>query len=153
MATGQPGQSWDRRRFVATVAGATSGVLSNGKLTAEDAHAASPLKNAIFLGDKFVRWQAPYGGPDPKKCPYRTPGKFDAYHLHGCGPMARALYRLYRATNNDKYKAAADGYALFLINALHDPPTPFTNTLVIDGAKRTSLSSSWMYGKALAPCY
>ncbi|HKB39645.1 MAG TPA: hypothetical protein VKD72_24620 [Gemmataceae bacterium] len=147
------GGSWDRRKFLATVGGATSYVRANRKLTAAEAQASTPLKNATFLGDKFVSWQAPYGGPDPKKCPYRTPGKFDAYHLHGCGPMARALYRLYRATNNDKYKAAADGYALFLINALHDPPTPFTNTLVIDGAKRTSLSSSWMYGKALAPCY
>ena len=116
----QLGRSWDRRRFLAAGAGATSCVLSKGTPAAEDAQAPSPLKNAIFLGDKFVRWQAPYGGPDPKKCPYRTPGKFDAYHMHGCGPMARALYRLSRATNKEKYKAAADGYALFLINALHD---------------------------------
>jgi hypothetical protein len=111
------------------------------------------LSNAIFLGDTFVDWQAPYGGPDPGKCPYRTPGKFDAYHMHGCGPMARALYRLFRATGNAAYKAAADRYALFLINALHDPPAPFSNTIEIEGVRRTSLSSSWMYGKALAPCY
>jgi hypothetical protein len=67
--------------------------------------------------------------------------------------MVRALYRLYRTTKDPKYKQAADRYALFLINALHDPPTPFSNTLAIDGVRRTSLSSSWMYGKALAPCY
>jgi hypothetical protein len=142
-----------RRQFLATVAGATSFVLSGEKGSADDARHSSPLRNAIFLGDKFVNWQAPYGGPDPEKCPYRTPGKFDAFHMHGCGPMTRALYRLFQATNDEKYKRAADGYALFLINALHDPPTPFTNTLVIDGVRRTSLSSSWMYGKALAPCY
>ena len=71
---------------------------ANRKLTAADAQASTPLKNAIFLGDKFVSWQAPYGGPDLKKCPYRTPGKIDSFHLHGCGPMARALSRLYRAT-------------------------------------------------------
>jgi hypothetical protein len=153
MATGRLGKSWDRRKFVTAVAGAAACAITNGKLKAEDTQASSPLKNAVFLGDKFVSWQAPYGGPDPKKCPYRTPGKFDAFHMHGCGPMSRALYRLYRATQNEKYKAAADGYALFLINALHDPPTPFANKLVIDGVKRTALSSSWMYGKALAPCY
>lgn len=113
----------------------------------------TPLDNAIFLGDKFVDWQAPYGGPDPAKCPYRTPVAFDAYHMHGCGPMTRSLYRLFEATGNDKYKTAADRYALFLINALHDPPTPFANTIEINGVRRTSLSSSWMYGKALAPCY
>lgn len=151
----QQGKSCDRRRFLAAVAGttATSCILSSQKLLAEDTQPGSTLKNAIFLGDKFVSWQSSYGGPDPKKCPYRTPGKFDAFHMHGCGPMTRALYRLYRATKNEAYKAAADRYALFLLNAIHDPPTPFTNLLVIDGVKRTSLSSSWMYGKALAPCY
>src|SRR6185436_8599097 len=140
---------------LAAVAGATAttGVLAGTNLIAADRPASSPLTNAILLGDKFVHWQAPYGGPDPEKCPYRTPGKFDAFHMHGCGPMARALYRLYRATKDEKYKVAADRYALFLINALHDRPTPFSNTLVINGVRRTSLSSSWMYGKALAPCY
>jgi type I restriction enzyme M protein len=78
---------------------------------------------------------------------------FDAYHMHGCGPMARALYRLYEVTRDAKYKVAADRYALFLINALHDPPVPFANTIEINGVRRTSLSSAWMYGKALAPCY
>jgi hypothetical protein len=67
--------------------------------------------------------------------------------------MSRALYRLFEATGNESYRTAADRYALFLINALHDPPTPFTNTIEIAGERRTSLSSSWMYGKALAPCY
>lgn len=111
------------------------------------------LAHARHLGDQFVAWQAPYGGPDPTKCPYRTRVAFDAYHMHGCGPMTRALYRLFEATDDERYKVAADRYALFLINALHDPPTPFANTIEIDGVRRTSLSSSWMYGKALAPCY
>src|SRR5262245_29216866 len=150
-----PTQVKTRRDFLAAAAGvATIGTLSpTGSLSAGEKPSFSPQSNAIFLGDKFVDWQASYGGPDPAKCPYRTPGKFDAYHMHGCGPMARALYRLYGATKDEKYKAAADRYALFLINALHDPPTPLTNTIEIAGVRRTSLSSSWMYGKALAPCY
>jgi hypothetical protein len=147
--------TYDRRRFLGTVAGVTTitCALSGSKESAAGERISAPLQNAVFIGDKFVDWQAPYGGPDPEKCPYRTPGKFDAFHMHGCGPMSRALYRLYGATNDEKYKVAADRYALFLINALHDPPTPFSNTLEINGVRRTSLSSSWMYGKALAPCY
>jgi hypothetical protein len=153
MPTPNPVQT--RRGFLTAVSGAAAiGSLSrSGSLAAGEKPSSSPQANAIFLGDKFVDWQASYGGPDPEKCPYRTPGKFDAYHMHGCGPMARALYRLYGATKDERYKAAADRYALFLINALHDPPMPFTNTIDIEGVKRTSLSSSWMYGKALAPCY
>jgi hypothetical protein len=150
-----PTQVQTRRGFLVTIASAAAigSLPPSGSLSAGEKPPFPPQANAIFLGDKFVDWQASYGGPDPAKCPYRTPGKFDAFHMHGCGPMARALYRLYGATKDEKYKAAADRYALFLINALHDPPTPFTNTIDIEGVRRTSLSSSWMYGKALAPCY
>jgi hypothetical protein len=145
----------DRRSFLTAMVGAAAGSclgsgMSRGAAAEPD---SSALERAVFFGDKFVDWQAPYGGPDPEKCPYRTPGKFDAFHMHGCGPMARALYRLYGVAKDEKYKVAADRYALFLINALHDPPTPFANTIEIEGVRRTSLSSSWMYGKALAPCY
>ena len=142
-----------RRDFLSTVAGAAVIGSQSSRVSANEKPVASPLENAKFLGDKFVGWQAPYGGPEPVKCPYRSPGKFDAFHMHGCGPMSRALYRLFQATGNESYKTAADRYSLFLINALHDPPTPFTNTIEIGGVRRTSLSSSWMYGKALAPCY
>src|SRR5689334_13482754 len=136
-SSSQPGT---RRDFLETVSGAAViGALSS-RTSANDQSVASPLENAQFLGDKFVGWQAAYGGPDPAKCPYRTPGKFDAFHMHGCGPMSRALYRLFEATGNENYKTAADRYALFLINALHDPPTPFTNTIEIAGVRRTSLS-------------
>src|SRR5262245_32603060 len=116
------GECWDRRRFLANVAGtsAVSCALSGGTLLADATQPSATLNSAIFLGEKFVRWQTPYGAPDPEKCPYRTPGKFDAFHMHGSGPMTRALYRLYDVTKNEKYKAAADRYALFLINALHD---------------------------------
>jgi len=147
-------QSCNRRRFLAGVSSAAAAwtvsqpIRARGEIPSE-----TPLKNAIHLGEKFVEWQAPYGGPDPEKCPYRTAVAFDAYHMHGCGPMARALYRLYEVTSDAKYKVAADRYALFLINALHDPPIPFANTIEVNGVRRTSLSSSWMYGKALAPCY
>src|SRR5262245_19874583 len=91
-----------RRKFLEQVAGLATlpRLACSSPLRASNASDASPLNNAIFLGDKFVNWQASYGGPDPKKCPYRTPGKFDAFNMHGCGPMSRALYRLFEATGN-----------------------------------------------------
>src|SRR5687767_10575258 len=81
-------ESLNRRTFLAGVAGTTAttagGLFSGGKPgAAAESQIFSTLKNAIYLGDKFVSWQSPYGGPDPKKCPYRTPGKFDAFHMHG----------------------------------------------------------------------
>lgn len=111
------------------------------------------LRNATRLGDLFVLWQSSYGSTDLVKCPYRTPGPFNAYHLHPCGPVTRALSRLYRETGVEDYKAASDRYATFLMNCIYDPPTPLSNEVIVDGKKRTSLSSAWMYGKALSPCY
>lgn len=119
-----------------------------------DDGAQSPwLPGAVALGNRFVLWQSPSGAPDPVKCPYRSGGKFTASHLHGAGPAVRALYRLYDETGLDDYKHAADRYAVFLMNAVHDPLTPYTNILEIDGRRRVLLSSAWMYGKALSPCY
>src|SRR5262245_57796397 len=101
-------RSGTRRGFLETVAGAAVIGALTSRMSANEKSGASPLENAKFLGDQFVGWQAPYGGPDPAKCPYRTPGKFDAFHMHGCGPMSRALYRLFEATGNENYKTAAD---------------------------------------------
>ncbi|MBV9082908.1 MAG: hypothetical protein JOZ62_09545 [Acidobacteriaceae bacterium] len=109
------------------------------------------LRNAAELGDKFVLWQSSYGGTDLVKCPYRTPGPFNAYHLHPCGPVSRALYLLHRETGVEAYKSAADRYATYLMNCIHDPVTPYRNTTTLDGKERTLLSSAWMYGKALSP--
>src|SRR5262245_20892059 len=103
-------ESCDRRRFLTGVTWAAAAwtVSRATRRAVAGMRSDTPLKNAIYLGDKFVEWQAPYGGPDPQKCPYRTSVAFDAYHMHGCGPMARALYRLYEVTSDPKYKAAAD---------------------------------------------
>jgi hypothetical protein len=111
------------------------------------------LRNAILLGDRFVLWQSSYGSTDLVKCPYRTPGQFNAYNLHPCGPATRALYRLYRYTGVEDYKAAADRYATYLMNCIYDPIKPYRNTTMLNGKERTLLSSAWMYGKALSPCY
>jgi hypothetical protein len=67
--------------------------------------------------------------------------------------MTRALYRLYDATGVSDYKVAADRYAVFLMNTLNSPYEPYTSKIMLDGKQRNLFSSSWMYGKALSPCY
>ncbi len=111
------------------------------------------LANAIEFGNRFVSWQAPYGGPDPARCPYRTGGKFGATHLHTTAPVTRALYRLYEATGTGAYKAAADRYAVFHLNAVRDPYEPYFDEENLTGEWMARLSRSWLYGKALSPCY
>jgi len=120
---------------------------------AEESRATSPaLQSAVEFGNRFVLWQSPYGSVDPVVCPYRTPGRLST-GIQGLGPGVRALYKLYQATNESIYKAAADRYASYVINIVVDPPTPYSNKFVVDGQAHTSLSAAWMYGKALAPCF
>src|SRR5262249_62431617 len=80
----------DRRRFLGGAAalplGAAAGAAERPR-TEPGAPTREAIRNAIELGNRFVLWQSPCGAPDPVKCPYRTPGFFNAYHLHGCGPM------------------------------------------------------------------
>jgi hypothetical protein len=118
------------------------------------AAAASPqnVRNAVEFGNRFVLWQSAYGGADPVKCPYRTPGE-TATQIQGLGPPTRALYKLYQATGAGLYKEAADRYATFLMNTVRDPETPYTNRFTVGGRSRHALSSAWMYGKALSPCF
>jgi hypothetical protein len=136
-----------RRGFlqIAAALGSSSAVRADGQ--------RQSLRNAVEIGNRLVVWQGPYGGPDPVKCPYRTPGKFSAYSLHGVGPSCRALYRLFDATGVPDYKVAADRYATFLMNTLHEPPPKDVKRLTINGVERVPLSSAWMFGKALSPCY
>ena len=150
-----------RRHFLgatAWLATSASHALSQDETPPAADRAAEPerplwLRNAMTFGDRFVEWQTPYGGPDPVKCPYRTPGKVTPVVIQGVGPQVRALYQLYDATHLEKYKMAADRHAVFLLNTLHDPPTPYSNRIPLDGEDRYALSTSWMYGKALSPCY
>ena len=115
------------------------------------------MRNALWLGDEFVLWQSPYGSTDPVKCPYRShwlavTGFFEPYNLHPITPAAQALYRLYEFTGVENYKVAADRYATFLMNVVHDPLTPYTNLMTLNGERHDLFSSSWQYGKALW-CY
>lgn len=144
----------NRRRFSQCVsASAALFGLGSSRVHAKRARPAkgtAALDNAIWLGNRLVQWQAPWGGPDPEKCPYRSPDKFTAFHLHGLAPSVKALYRLHQATGESSYRDAADRYAMFFLNAIHDvPPEP----VMIKGEKRISLSSAWMLGKGLSPCY
>jgi hypothetical protein len=111
------------------------------------------LRNATRLADQFVAWQTPYGAVDPQTCPYRSEEKVIPTLIQGIGPQSRALYLMFEATGDERYKAAADRYAVFLMNTVHDPPTPYDNKTTIDGERRYCVSTSWMYGKALSPCY
>jgi hypothetical protein len=112
------------------------------------------LRNARILGDRFVAWQSPYGATDLKKCPYRSPPERATIGVvQGIGPQVRALYQLYKATGSEKYKHAADRYAVFVISTLHDPPTPFSANITIGGKSLQTNSSAWVYGKSLSPCY
>src|SRR2546428_820484 len=124
--------SVQRREFLKAATGCSAALVSltNGTahLSADQARgkpAQRPLRNASALGDQFVRWQSSYGAPDLTKCPYRTRGVFGPGYLQSVGPMVRALYRLYGVTSVADYKAAADRSAVFFMNTIHDPPTPY----------------------------
>jgi hypothetical protein len=73
------------------------------------------------LCDRFVAWQAPSGGIDVLKCPYHRPPLLRAAISYGQDLpwLARALYGAYDALGDPRYKAAADGYAVFFIAAAH----------------------------------
>ena len=63
------------------------------------------------------------------------------------------LCRLYRDTGVTDYKAAADRYATFMINTLHEPLPPYDNKMMLNGNERQLLAASFLYGKGLSPCY
>jgi hypothetical protein len=150
-----------RREFlkVAAAAGAaavsaTAATNTNAATSAGNDSNSEALRNATMLGDRMVAWQSPYGATDLEKCPHRSPtGTPTIAVVQGIGPQVRALYQLYEATGAEKYKHAADRYAVFVISTIHDPPTPLTNKIVIDGMSLHTNSSAWVYGKSLSPCY
>jgi hypothetical protein len=111
------------------------------------------VRNAIVFADHFVAWQSSYGGPDSKKCPYRSRGAFSPTQLHSTGPLTRALYALFDATGVFDYKVAADRYAIFHLNSLRDPYGPHNDEVRLFGSSNNRLSRSWLYGVGLSPCY
>jgi len=145
-----------RREFLKTAAfaGASAASAATISMSAANSDAAQELDvlaNAKMLGDRLVAWQEPYGGPDLKLCPYRSDN--NATVIQGIGPEVRALYRLFERTGAPVYKHAADRSAVFFLNTLHDPPTPYSNLVKINGKTLNLLSTAWMYGKGLSPCY
>jgi hypothetical protein len=147
-------QVTNRRLFLQ--AASLSSILSFARADDETARnrgsrgRSQALRNAALLGNWLVQWQSPYGSTDSEKCPYRTPGYFDAFHLHPSGPAGRALYKLRDATGTTDYKNAADRYITFLLAAIQDPVKPYVNWTMLNGRQRNYLSSSWMYGEALS---
>lgn len=123
--------------------------VGNGKVQSSRAR-----QNSVKLGDRMVAWQSPYGSTDLDRCPFRSaPGTPTIAVVQGIGPQVRALYTLYEATGDEKYKRAADRYAVFVLSTIHDPPTPLTNLIEINGKTYHTNSSAWVYGKSLSPCY
>lgn len=141
-----------RRNFLALGSSLSVAALLKSQGLPEPASTSGALRNAIDFGNRFVLWQSTYGSVDPVVCPYRTPGRMST-GIQGIGPGVRALYKLYQATNEPMYKAAADRYASYVINIVVDPPTPYSNKFVVDGHSYSRLSEAWMYGKAFSPCF
>lgn len=138
----------------AGAAAASAATTNQSAISAEVEGESEALRNATMLGDRLVDWQSPYGATDPKKCPHRSPaGTATIAVVQGIGPQVRALYELYKATDSEKYKHAADRYAVFVMSTIHDPPTPLSNMIIIGGKSLNSNSSAWVYGKSLSPCY
>jgi hypothetical protein len=151
--------NFHRRDFL-TAAAVTGAAVSGPKPSAQSAESTNadsvsqPLRNARMLGDRLVKWQSPYGSMDIEKCPLRSPAGTPTIALvQGIGPQVRALYELHAATGDEKYKQAADRYAIFVLSTIHDPPTPLTNMITIDGKKLNTNASAWVYGKSLSPCF
>ncbi len=130
----------------------------------------TPLDIARSIGDRFVAWLGPTGRPDPAKCPWVTRrGPFSPTHAHSPPFMARALYLLYDATGDRRYKAAADRYAIFSFAFPRDPVHPAADRqrqafllqrllAAPDApwdprAQNQILSRSWVYGCALWPAW
>jgi hypothetical protein len=127
-----------------------------------------PLDRARAIGDRFVAWQGPAGRPDPERCPWVSQAPF-YLPVNGHAPpvMARALYLLFAHTADERYKHAADRYAIFTFGYPRNPVAPWDDRLrntrvehrLLDspeerfnprGANQHS-SRSWLYGSALDP--
>ena len=116
-------------------------------LTVAPAPAALPPRPAAPGGDpwpavraicdRFVAWQAPSGGISVARCPYHRPPLLRGPIAYGQDLpwIARALYGAYDAGGDERYKAAADGYAVFFIASVHYSRATFA------------------LGGALDPCY
>ncbi len=142
----EPG-SLDRRRFLSRAAAASvaslatarslaadksalnadaeeEGVSNTGRVQVVPEAAAQPMAGCKrdypashpvrLLADAFIRWQSPSGRLDPKRCPLATFGHKRSSHIF----LATSLYRMYEATGDDRYKEAADRFAVFYMSVL-----------------------------------
>ena len=113
-------QGISRRSFLG-VSGASmlaATTRASDGFTAETDSSRLPASHpARWLADKFVQWQNPYGRLDPKRCPVADGGVRVISHSF----LAISLYRAYRATGEEAYKAAADRYVLFYMGWMREP--------------------------------
>lgn len=121
------------------------------------------LSAVCELADRFARWQTPYGRPDPKKCPFVTPGVCISTQFHSPTFMAIGLYRAFDLTGNPAYRDAADRYITCYFAALRHPPGPdlrldyptypFQYGMALAGYeafRRQNPDETWLDGKAAA---
>lgn len=87
-----------------------------------------------WLADRMIDWQHTSGGIDPSRCTFHahTPlGKPSAYG-QDIPWIARALYRMYEATGDERYKASADRYCTYFIAAIYETAPTFAMGDAID---------------------
>lgn len=128
------------RLLVSTLA-ASSGI-SGGSLAATPGDDKQPAALVRLLADHFVSWQNSFGKPDPAKCPFVTPGKLGPTQLHSPTFLASALYNAFAATNEQRYRDAADRYVTYYFSTIRNPAP--------DGSGPNRLSRPWIFGMGLA---
>lgn len=95
-------------------------------------------EHALAIGRRFIEWQSTVGGPDLKKCPYRSKRPFDPGLMHGVAPAVRELYRLFEMADEQDFKISADRYAAFMLGTVHDPISPDSKQLDVGGMSAIS---------------
>ena len=95
------------------VAAAARGKTTRGADKKPTGRPGSPASRAIrLIADKIVEWQTPSGDLDSRRCPFGGGGHL-SYPFLGAG-----MYRAYKATGVEAYKAAAAGCATFYLSIM-----------------------------------
>lgn len=78
------------------------------------------LEKLRHIADQFVAWQDEDGAIGKEKCPYFAAEYKPLFRYMEVPFMTRALYKLFDATKEIRYKEAADKYNLFYLRYVED---------------------------------